>query len=206
MGVSLLMFALAPEGVWIVTDTLATTMEGEPHLLASKCFTAPHLELAVAFTGVANVGQEWTQWVQSRVLASDIDMLDRHEPGVIRAVYAELEGPEDATATIYHLGFSLTENAYVGYIYRSTSDFESEELPAPCFAIKPPPAGRSSSRPARDRRRDHRVSRRGSRERRRQAAGRTNLHRRYERRADIHEAFLAIGCCLICHRRLTHSF
>ena len=25
---------------------------------------------------------------------------------------------------------------------------------------------------------------------------------RYERRADIHEAFLALGCCLICHRRL----
>ena len=29
---------------------------------------------------------------------------------------------------------------------------------------------------------------------------------RYERRADIHEAFLAIGCCLICYRRLTTSF
>ncbi len=25
---------------------------------------------------------------------------------------------------------------------------------------------------------------------------------RYERRADIHEAFLAIGCCLVCYRRL----
>jgi transposase len=25
---------------------------------------------------------------------------------------------------------------------------------------------------------------------------------RYERRADIHEAFLALGCCLICFRRL----
>ena len=29
---------------------------------------------------------------------------------------------------------------------------------------------------------------------------------RYERRADIHEAFLALGCCLICFRRLTNSF
>jgi hypothetical protein len=25
---------------------------------------------------------------------------------------------------------------------------------------------------------------------------------RYERRADLHEAFLALGCCLICFRRL----
>ena len=29
---------------------------------------------------------------------------------------------------------------------------------------------------------------------------------RYERRADIHEALLALGCCLICFRRLRHSF
>jgi transposase len=32
------------------------------------------------------------------------------------------------------------------------------------------------------------------------------LRVRYERRADIHEAFLALGCCLICFRRLTNSF
>lgn len=29
---------------------------------------------------------------------------------------------------------------------------------------------------------------------------------RYERRAEIHEAFLALGCCLVCHRRLQSSF
>ena len=28
---------------------------------------------------------------------------------------------------------------------------------------------------------------------------------RYERRAEIHEAFLALGCCLICYRRLNHA-
>jgi transposase len=25
---------------------------------------------------------------------------------------------------------------------------------------------------------------------------------RYDRRADIHEAFLALGCCLVCYRKL----
>jgi transposase len=29
---------------------------------------------------------------------------------------------------------------------------------------------------------------------------------RYDRRAEIHEAFLAIGCCLVCFRRLQNSF
>ena len=28
---------------------------------------------------------------------------------------------------------------------------------------------------------------------------------RYDRRAEIHEAFLALGCCLVCFRRLRHS-
>jgi transposase len=28
---------------------------------------------------------------------------------------------------------------------------------------------------------------------------------RYDRRADIHEAFLALGCCIVCHRRLKNS-
>jgi transposase len=28
---------------------------------------------------------------------------------------------------------------------------------------------------------------------------------RYDRRADIHEAFLALGCCLVCFRRLRNS-
>jgi transposase len=29
---------------------------------------------------------------------------------------------------------------------------------------------------------------------------------RYDRRAEIHEAFLALGCCLVCFRRLERSF
>ena len=29
---------------------------------------------------------------------------------------------------------------------------------------------------------------------------------RYDRRADIHEAFLALACCLVCYRRLRSTF
>jgi transposase len=28
---------------------------------------------------------------------------------------------------------------------------------------------------------------------------------RYDRRADIHQALLALGCCLVCYRRLKNS-
>jgi hypothetical protein len=32
------------------------------------------------------------------------------------------------------------------------------------------------------------------------------LRVRYERRADIHQAFLTLGCALICYRTLKNSF
>jgi transposase len=32
------------------------------------------------------------------------------------------------------------------------------------------------------------------------------LRTRYERRADIHEAFISLACSLICHRQLKNSF
>jgi transposase len=32
------------------------------------------------------------------------------------------------------------------------------------------------------------------------------LRIRYERRADIHQAFLTLGCAFICHRSLQSSF
>lgn len=32
------------------------------------------------------------------------------------------------------------------------------------------------------------------------------LRVRYERRADIHQAFLTLGCILICHRALKRAF
>ena len=28
---------------------------------------------------------------------------------------------------------------------------------------------------------------------------------RYDRRSDIHEAFLALGCCVVCYRRLRNT-
>jgi hypothetical protein len=37
-------------------------------------------------------------------------------------------------------------------------------------------------------------------------ANRRRLLLRTDRRHDIHEAFLALGCCLVCYRRLHNSF
>src|SRR5690242_4843055 len=119
---SLLMFSLHPEIVMVLTDTLATTTEGEPYLLVSKVFFAPHLGTVIASTGLAHIGQEWATAVQSSMLSLDVEMLDHHTPRALRGVAAKLEaqhGPLPGTTTVYHFGLSRERNEYVGFAYRS---------------------------------------------------------------------------------------
>jgi hypothetical protein len=68
----------------IVTDTLATDPTGEPCLFLSKCILVPHLEMAVAYTGIAQVGQRWVHQIQTAVLARNIDQLDQYVPDAFR--------------------------------------------------------------------------------------------------------------------------
>lgn len=61
----------------ILTDTLATTTQGEPLLFQSKAWAIPHLNMAVAVTGFANFGASWNDFLCSSFVARDIDMVDQ---------------------------------------------------------------------------------------------------------------------------------
>jgi hypothetical protein len=140
---SLLMFTLAPEGALVMTDTLATTPAGDPHLLVTKCGIVPHLNLVMAGTGVAQLTERWRNTVYSHMLCRDIDMLNVHAPAALRDIWmnAKDEFPDaviDPSATVYHLGFSEPRREYVGYAYRSTNGFTPEEM-GPGFRVKPQP-------------------------------------------------------------------
>jgi len=140
---SLLMFATDPSQVLVVTDTLATHPSGEPFLLVSKCSIVPHLEMAVAYTGVAQVGQRWAHQLQTAVLARNIDLLDRHVPGALRKLTSELTeefGELPGSSTVYHFGYSEEKEAYVGIAYRSEQNFESDPITSG-FGVKPVPTG-----------------------------------------------------------------
>jgi hypothetical protein len=146
-GMSLLMFATDPNQVLVVTDTLATHPTGEPYLLVSKCSIVPHLEIAVAYTGVAQVGQRWAHQLQTAVLARNIDLLDQHVPGALRKVTTDVIdefGDLPGSSTVYHFGYSEEKEAYVGIAYRSEKDFESDPIPYG-FGVKPVPVGEFSA-------------------------------------------------------------
>jgi len=136
------MFSLSPGAIIVVTDTFATTMSGDPHMLVTKCGIVPHLDLVVAGTGIAELPERWRNMLYSQVLCRDIDMLDTHAPAALRQVWADLEFEHadpianGASATVYHLGLSERTGEYVGYVYRSSNGFASEPM-GPGFRVKP---------------------------------------------------------------------
>lgn len=139
---SLLIFGVSPTDAMVITDTLATDPTGEPHLLVSKAGIVPHLGVVIAGTGVAQLADRWRIIVFGELLCRDIEMLDLHAPAGLRRIWGALrrEFPEveGVSATVYHFGFSAEIDQYVGYAYRSTSNFESEMLPQ-AYGIKPEP-------------------------------------------------------------------
>jgi hypothetical protein len=141
---SLLMFQLHSRGVNVYTDTLATNAAGRAAAYTSKCFPVPHMGVLIAFTGVARLGQEWAYTANTSMLSLDIDMLNQHTPEQLRKLWKEItqEHPEiaDHTCTVYQFGHSDDQSAHVGFAYRSTADFEPEQLPPDGFSIKPHPS------------------------------------------------------------------
>ena len=140
---SLLMYCVSPARVTLFTDTLSATPDGHARHLTTKCWTFPHIGVAVAFTGLAQVGYRWIATITESMLCRDIDMLDVHAPEALRRVVADVTeqyGGIHGTTTVYHFGQSEATKEYVGYAYRSTADFASERLLAEGFGVKPPPA------------------------------------------------------------------
>lgn len=141
---SLLMYKVTPEQVAVMTDTLATDTDLRAVFFTTKCVAMPHLRMAIAFTGVEQVGRRWASKVQSGIVAEDMDQLDRFAPEAMRetvaAVASEFEEPM-ITSTIYHFGYSPGLERCVARIYRETNDFTSELVVEDVFAIKPHPQG-----------------------------------------------------------------
>lgn len=139
---SLLMFIHEPDSVMIVTDTLATTVDGEAFMFQSKAWALPHLNMAVAVTGVANLGAAWNELLRTSAVVQDLRMIDLFAPEQLRRLWRTLqeEAPSGAIpATIYHFGFEVGSGRAVRYVYRSTNNFESERIEESGFGLKPAP-------------------------------------------------------------------
>ncbi len=138
---SSLIFHLEPEQVLVGTDTLATSVDGEPFLFTTKVFIVPHLRLLMAGTGAGGFLGKWFTQVNDRMVVRDVDNLDFHAPRDLAQIWQnhknEFSLPEDASTTVYHFGFSEEDGLIHSYVYRSENSFQSERLGQSGIGVKP---------------------------------------------------------------------
>jgi len=135
---TLLNWMLAPEGVFVLTDT-ACRMDGQPGIATSSTKAHPHprLDLLVAGTGCHALVENWNNYVGVSAFAEDIDELDAEASQVLPNLWRlAQERGATGTATVYHWGWSPKAQGYVGFAYRSTDGFRSDRL-EPGAYIKP---------------------------------------------------------------------
>ena len=119
-------------------DTLALSSDdGKPLLFTSKITPLPHLDGLICGTGAMNFVVNWVAMVQTNIVAKDIEHLSMHTPDSLRTLWQKFQYPEQQTVTIYYFGYSKIDCRCKGYAFRSTNNFELEELKY-SIGIKPP--------------------------------------------------------------------
>ena len=133
---SLLMFNHDVESVVIVTDTLATTPGGEPLMFQSKAWALPHINMAMAVTGIANLGAAWNEFLRSSAIVQDIRMVNNFAPEQLRLIWhgmlAEASPEVSMHATVYHFGFEVGAELF-SLLLADNVDREDKAVTLICF-------------------------------------------------------------------------
>jgi hypothetical protein len=123
-------FALQPDAVYIVADTLVTGPEFRPAFFTTKVFPVPHWNGIICGTGSLGLIQDWVRDALGGTLAIDLTYVDEFATASLQRLFAQRPQDEQdsCTTTIYHFGLDQQEGVFKGFAYRSTNAFESEPL------------------------------------------------------------------------------
>lgn len=125
-----LVFTVQPDQICLGMDTLVVAANDKTPLCYQTKFTIlPHLNLVIAGTGLASLVTGWFHFVNGSMVVQDIEHLNAFAPDALRRVTAQCEGTDLTTTTLYHFGYATLEKRYIGYAYRSTNNWESDQLP-----------------------------------------------------------------------------
>jgi hypothetical protein len=118
-------------------DTLVVAADDKmPMCFQRKFLSLPNADMIIAGTGLANLINGWFSYVSLLQQVGDIDRLNELAPQVVRSSVEAVGGLGSITTTLYHFGYSKVEARYIGFAYRSTSEFRSERLPY-ALGLKP---------------------------------------------------------------------
>lgn len=128
---SSLIYLTQESEVLLATDTLAVDNNNNPAFFCTKVTHVPHLRTLIAGTGISGFSNEWALQVSTRMNVRGIENLNYHTPSELRDLWKNYNKKfpelEDLTTTVYQFGISEESEKIVSFVYRSTSNFESEE-------------------------------------------------------------------------------
>ena len=126
---TLLNWFMDPDQVLLLSDTLSLqASDKRPKSFMTKVFTTPHIGALITGTGSIEVVTRFYLHVISGMIVEDVVQLSNFAPESLRAIWQDVadQMPAGATTTVYTFG--LTDEGFVGFAYRSTSNFEAEEI------------------------------------------------------------------------------
>lgn len=130
-------FVIQDDAVVVAMDTLSLrAVDHKPYKMVTKFMPIPHMNSLICGTGNMGAVIDWFSWVEKNVIANGIYQLDRITRQVIKEFMQEHNG--DNLCTIYQFGLHELDGKFHGYAYRSTDDFEGEEIHG--LRVKPPDA------------------------------------------------------------------
>ncbi|HCG8192241.1 MULTISPECIES: hypothetical protein [Vibrio harveyi group] len=138
---SSLIFYTQTDAAVVATDTLSVSSDGSPFCFCTKAGYIPHLKTIIAGTGAGGFSNQWLLHASTRMVVRGIHNLDFHTAKGLRDLWAtykkEYSLPDNSTTTIYQFGISEESGEVVSFAYRSSNNFQSEQLQFGT-GVKPP--------------------------------------------------------------------
>ncbi|MDD5702128.1 MAG: hypothetical protein PHU23_08780 [Dehalococcoidales bacterium] len=124
-----LIYILQEDQACVAMDTLSLTSDdGKPLVFTSKMFPMPHLNGLICGTGVLNFVSNWVENVRTKFVVKDMEHLSMFTVEPIRKLWQDFHFNGQQTSTIYYFGYSKSSLRFKGYAFRSTNNFNKEEL------------------------------------------------------------------------------
>lgn len=124
-------FSLNKEQAIITMDTLVTGVymeSGEIQYInyTTKMYPIPHLNIVVCGVGNAELKRDWYTFVMEKVVAKDINYLNR----CITEKLIEFDNSysNDLSSTIFQIGYDNIKEKFVAFQYRKENDFKPEAI------------------------------------------------------------------------------
>lgn len=135
------MYDQTDNGVLIVTDTLVVDANDQPAFFAHKVWAFPTLNLVIALTGAATVGDALNHYLSTMHGPRDVEELDALAPDLLRLIDGDLRTRlgDIGVACVYVFGFPSGSDQLVRYTYSSRNNYESERDSGAATFVKPKP-------------------------------------------------------------------